>query len=238
MSNCAPGGRGAEETNFSWWRFALMRFYESLTRADERRAADLIFVMAGRMERRQYGLDLFQAGLAPKLVLSVGRFEVRKMRKLNLEKLDELVRLRDETPPNERHFFVRVDASGVRIEKAGLPHWNTYGEGLALRRLIEMEKTRRVIVVSTDVHLRRVSLTLDKVCRGIGTEFLYCAVPSHLGFFSKEDWWSSPDSRWFVINEMIKLTGYRLILSMPAWAARWSMRLRDDLKKHRSEVRS
>ena len=60
----------------------MRRFYESLTREDEVRPADLIFVIAGAMERKQYGLDLFRAGVSPKLLLSVGRFEVRKMRRL------------------------------------------------------------------------------------------------------------------------------------------------------------
>ena len=137
--NTAAGAPRAKATNSSWWRFALVRFYESLTLEDEVRAADLIFVMAGRMERKQYGLDLFRAGVAPKLLLSVGRFEVRKMRKLDLEGLDELIRLREQTPPDERHFFIKVEPSGVRIEKARLPQWSTYGEALALRHHLEMD---------------------------------------------------------------------------------------------------
>jgi len=216
-----------------WWHSALLRLYESLTRDDEVRPADLIFVMAGRMERKHYGLQLFRDGVSPELVLSVGRFEVSKMRNMDLGGLDKLVRLRERTPLNERHFFVKVDSSGVRIEKARLPQWNTYGEAWALRHFLEIEKARRVIVVSTDVHLRRVALTLAKVCRGMPVEFLYCPVPRHLVSFSKEGWWVRPDARRFVIHEMIKLAGYRLILSMPAWAARWTMRLKDDSKKHR-----
>ena len=232
MSDAVPGQPGAEETKRSWWRFALRRFYETLTREDEVRPADLIFVIAGGMERKQYGLDLFRAGVSPKLLLSVGRFEVRKMRRLDLEGWDELIRLREQTPPNQRHFFIKVDTSGVRVEKAVLQQWNTYGEALALGHRLEIEKTRRVIVVSTDVHLRRVALSLDKVCRGMGIEFLYCPVPSHLALFRKEDWWTRAQARRFVIHEMIKLAGYRIILSMPAWVARWSMQLRDDSKKN------
>ena len=36
------------------------------------------------MERKVYGLELFRAGVSPKLVLSIGRFEVSIMRNLNL----------------------------------------------------------------------------------------------------------------------------------------------------------
>ena len=97
--------------------------------------ADLIFVMAGRMERKQYGLELYRSGVSPKLVLSVGRFEVSKMTKLALECVDELIALRDQTPPDERQ-------------------------------------------------------------------------------------------RRYVVQEMIKLTGYRVILSMPHRVVRWIMRLK------------
>src|SRR5690348_8660612 len=116
-----------------WWRSALARLYESLIRDDAVRPADLIFVMAGRMERKIYGLELYRAGISPKLVLSVGRFEVSKMRGLNLEGWDELRLLHQGTPPDERHFFLTLDASGFQAAKAMLPQWSTYGECLALR---------------------------------------------------------------------------------------------------------
>ena len=61
---------------------ALARLYESVICNDAPMPADLIFVMAGRMERKIYGLELYRAGIAPKLVLSIGRYEVSKMRSL------------------------------------------------------------------------------------------------------------------------------------------------------------
>src|SRR5919109_622555 len=94
--------------NRSAWRSALAKLYESLTRDDAVRPADLIYVMAGRMERKIYGLELYRAGISPKLVLSVGRFEVSKMRGLNVEGWDELRLLHQRTPPRERHFFLKL----------------------------------------------------------------------------------------------------------------------------------
>ena len=78
---------------------------------DEPAPADLIFVFAGRMDRKPYGMELYRAGLAPVLILSVGRFEVSKMDRagLDLAVARNLVALRDATPPDERHFFVRFD---------------------------------------------------------------------------------------------------------------------------------
>ena len=204
----------------------LQRVYASLTRNDAVRSADLIFVLAGRMERKQYGLELYRSGVSPKLVLSVGRFEVSRLGKLDVACVEELIALRDQTPPDERHFFVTMDTSGVRVEKAALARWNTYGEVVGLRRLLEKEKVGRVIVISTDVHLHRVALASAKVFRGMPVQFLYCPVPSRLTRFSKEDWWSRRDSRRFVVREMIKLAGYRMILLMPRRAVRWIMRLK------------
>ena len=220
-----PNRNKADEIHSSWWRSSLLRLYENLTRNDAVQPVDLIFVMAGRMERKQYGLELFRAGVSPKLVLSIGRFEVSKMCNLDLEGIDDLMITRGQTSPDERHFFMIVDRSGVRIEKAGLLIWNTYGEALALQQVLEKEKARHVMVISTDIHLRRVALALGKVSRGEAVEFLYCPVPSRLMFCRKEGWWTRPDDRRFVLRETMKLAGYGVILSLPRTVARRIMQL-------------
>jgi uncharacterized SAM-binding protein YcdF (DUF218 family) len=211
-----------------WWHALLRRLYESLTRSDAPAPADLIFVMAGRMERKPYGLELYRAGIAPVLVLSVGRFEISKMYRLDLgsDIAEKLTALRDKTPPDERHFFVKVDASGVSIEKPILPRWNTYGEILGLRQLLAGADVRRVMIVSTDVHLRRVALTCTRVFRGTSIEFLCCPVPSQFGSPRKAGWWARPDDRRFVIKETMKLAGYIVILTTPPSAVRRLMRLK------------
>lgn len=210
------------------WHAVLLRLYDSLTRSDAATApADLIFVMAGRMERKQYGLELYRAGAAPWLALSVGRFEVNRMRGLDWEGFDDLVALRNRTPTTARHFFILMDSSGVRFETARLRRWSTYGEALALRELLRRKPARSVIVVSTDVHLRRVSVALGDVFRDAPVKFLYVAVPPHLSFPRRDEWWARPEDRSFVVREMLKLAGYRLILSMGPWATRRLMRLKE-----------
>jgi len=181
--------------------------------------------MAGRMERKRYGLALYRAGLAPRLVLSVGRFEVSKMPQLDLECIDELKSLRDQTPPGERNFFVTLDVSKICIEKANLLRCSTYGEVLALRQLLKQENGRRVMVVSTDIHLRRVALTFSRVFRGTSFQFLYCPSPTRDGLMAQDNWWKRPADRWFVINELAKLAFYWTALSAPEWGARRLMRL-------------
>jgi hypothetical protein len=209
-----------------WWHSGLNRLYQGLTANDPVEPVDLIFVMAGRMERKRYGLELYRAGTAPRLVLSVGRFEVSRMSRLEWEGWHDLVALRERTKPNERHFFVKVDPSGIHIDRAKLQRWSTYGETLGLRQLLESGNAGRVMIISTEVHLRRVAFTVGKVFHDVPTKFLYCPVPPRLEVLRRDRWWSRPYDRSYVLKEMAKLAGYVVILSMPSWAIRRLMRLR------------
>lgn len=214
------------EKHTSWWRSCLNELYQGLTSNDPVEPVDLIFVMAGRMERKQYGLELYRAGIAPRLVLSVGRVEVSKMSRLEWEGFDELVALRERTRPDERHFFAEVNFSGIHIARANLQRWNTFGEALGLRQLLESENVGRVMIISTEVHLRRVAFTINRVFHDVPVKFLYCPVPSRLEVLRRDRWWSRPYDRWFVLKEMAKLVGYVTILCLPGWAIRRLMRLK------------
>ena len=206
-------------------RWSLETHYAGLTRVDSVQPVDLIFVMAGRMNRKRYGFELYRRGFAPKLVLSVGRFEVSKMLQTEFAFVGELAALRSVTPPNRRHFFVSLDHSGTRVELAPVQQWNTYGEVVGLRHYLEHEPAAKIMVVSTDIHLRRVAYTIRKVLRERPLDFLYCPVPEGSNL-QKRGWWTRPDSRSYVLSELMKLTGYGLILSMPVWVAGRLMRLR------------
>jgi hypothetical protein len=165
--------------------------------------------------------------MAPRLVLSTDRFEVSKMSKLGLAGFDELIALRDQTPPADRYFYWKISAAGGRIEKRKLPRANTYGEALGLRQFLEKEKAQTVMVVSTAIHLRRVALTFANVFHNVPVEFLYCPVPSRLDGLNSSSWWRRPAARRYVLRETMKLVGYRAILSLPKWAIRLLMPLKD-----------
>jgi uncharacterized SAM-binding protein YcdF (DUF218 family) len=186
-----------------------------LTRNDPVQPVDLIFVMAGRMDRKYYGLELYREGVAPRLVLSVGRYEVSKM-PADWEGTHELKALRDRTPPAERHFFMTAGVSGVGLEKANLLRCSTYGEALAFRSFLQHRQAHTVMVVSTDVHLHRVALTFAAVFKGEPVQFLYCPVPVR---FASDNWWRRPVDRRFVGSEIIKLAGYWTALALPGWMA-------------------
>jgi hypothetical protein len=58
------------------------RLHAWLSPADAPQSADLIFVLAGRVYRKEYALDLFRQGLAPRILFSVSRFEIRRFSKM------------------------------------------------------------------------------------------------------------------------------------------------------------
>ena len=83
------------------------------------------------------------------------------------------------------------------------------------------------MVVSTAIHLQRVALTFARVFRNVPVEFLYCPVPSRLDGLSSDAWWTRPADRRYVLQETLKLAGYRAIFSLPEWAIRLLMPLKD-----------
>jgi len=149
------------------------------------------------------------------------------MPSLALNNYPELKALRDATLPDERHFWMKLDDSGVRIEKADLARWNTFGELLGLRKFLEGDPARQVMIISTDIHLRRVSMTLTSLCRDMPIKFLYCAVPASWSFPKEDDWWVRSDDRRLVVGELIKLVVYRILLAMPVSIAERILRLGD-----------
>lgn len=207
------------------WHSALYRLYDSLTRSDAIEPVDLIFVLAGRMERKSYALDLYRAGIAPRLLLSIGRFEVSRMRAIGFEKAAELIARRDRLAPGDRHFFCEIDAAGARIETARLRRWNTYGELLGLRQYLRRDMPRTVALVSTDVHLRRTALAFKKVFRDVPLEARYWPLPADASSLQRAEFWLRSDDRKYVLKEMVKLPAYAAILRMPQWAIRRIMRL-------------
>ena len=204
----------------------LLRWlYERLTRKDPPRPADVIFVLAGRLERKHFGLELYRAGFAPRLILSVGRFEISKMAGSTFDFVADLKAVRDRTAPGRRHFFCDIDAFGTRICNAGLRRWSTYGEAIGFREYLADSRPARVIVVSTDIHLRRAALTFERVFRDLAVEFSYCPVPGVRSSLIRPEWWTRSADRGYVFSETLKLIGYRIILVMPDWMTRFLMRL-------------
>jgi hypothetical protein len=173
-------------------------------------ACDVILVLAGRLERKPYGLKLFQQQLAPRLILSVCRYEVRQTAQ-HLS-VPALLGLRDATPPRQRHFW--IDCRGGRqdiVRALGIRRSSTFWELQAMARYLEPDIPKRIAIVSTSIHLRRVMLCCRKITQFSGTKILFLPVPEELSSFVKARWWTRLDHWSYVLSEFSKLTAYALL---------------------------
>ena len=122
-------------------------------------SADLIFVLAGRDYRKQYGLQLFPHGTAPKILFSVSRFEIRRFSKFPLPVPLDLLRLASDIPPSQRHFFVLFERSNVQVTYVRPRRFGTLTEiETLLRWLQDHPEVHSIILISSQAHLPRIRL--------------------------------------------------------------------------------
>jgi hypothetical protein len=148
-----------------------------LSPADAPRGADLIFVLAGRVNRKEYALKLFREGLAPRILFSVSRFEIRRFSRMALPVPLDLLKLAQEVPPPQRHYFVFFEGRTVRVEHVPPGRFGTLTEIKALARwLSESPDIRSVLAVSSDTHLRRICMCCRSLLRA-NTKVALLAAP-------------------------------------------------------------
>ncbi len=184
---------------------ALCRF---LAPQDQLRRSDLLFVLAGRHERKLYGLRLFRKGWAPRLILSVGRFEVRQASGLGLEDEADLADLARSTPPEQRHFFLDLQGGSGHAVVRGLAGWGTFPELHALAEYLHAEPPQSLALVSTSIHLRRVRWCCERIPFYREKRVAYVAVPEELSSFHQAGWWKRPDHWVYLVREYLKLVAY------------------------------
>ena len=186
---------------------ATVRF---LSLDDPPAVCDVILVLAGRIERKPCGLKLFQQQLAPRLIVSVSRHEVRQTAKQLC--VPELLELRDATPPRQRHFWIDCSDGQQHIVRAkGIRRSSTFWELHALAGYLGGEMPKRIAIVSTSIHLRRVKLCCRKIPEFGSTDLLFLPVPEDLSSFVKERWWQHLNHWSYVLSEFAKLTAYALL---------------------------
>jgi uncharacterized SAM-binding protein YcdF (DUF218 family) len=168
------------------------------------RPADCIFVMAGKQERKVFGIKMWRIGYAPQLILSVGRFEWRKFKALGLESDGGLESLVAQIPPKERHFLVRLTRQETLCTPVKPGFLGTYSEARILSRYLQNLPIRSLLVVSSPIHLRRVALVFRRAFRKSGTSLTFASVPENISF----DTAASRVQLWL---ELCKYVVYRLL---------------------------
>jgi uncharacterized SAM-binding protein YcdF (DUF218 family) len=130
-----------------------------LSRADSPRAADLIFVLAGQVKRKEYGLELFREGLAPRILFSVGRFEIRRFSKMALPVPLDLLKIAQELPPVQRHYFAFFEGQDVQVQHIPPKRFGTLKEIEALANWLETKpRIWSILIITSGTHVRRVRM--------------------------------------------------------------------------------
>jgi len=180
------------------------RTYDFLDVGKSPHLADCIFVMAGKQERKTYGVKMWRFGYAAQLILSVGRFEWRKFVELGLESDGGLESLVDQIPPKKRHFLVRLDRQEAFCTHIRTGLFGTRSEARALAEYLRNISVRSLLVVSSPAHLRRAALVFRRAFRRSGIRLTFVAVPEKISF-------DTPASRAEVWTEFRKYLLYRFL---------------------------
>jgi len=139
--------------------------------------ADAIFVLAGRENRKLYGLELFRQGLAPKILFSVGRFEIRRFSKMELPVPLDLLRIAADVPASKRHYFTLFDDGKVQVDYVQPGRFGTLTEIHALARWLDANpQINSLLIVSAGTHLRRLRLCCRALLRP-SLKINFVAVP-------------------------------------------------------------
>lgn len=104
-------------------------------------------------------MELFRQEVAPAILFSVGRYEIRRFSKMALPAPLDLLLLSRELPPPQRHFFAFFQGQQAVVEHIPPGRFGTLTEIKALARWLgDHPAIRSVLVVSSASHLRRVRM--------------------------------------------------------------------------------
>ena len=175
-----------------------------MSHEDPLQKADAIFVFAGsRFERPLEAVALYEAGYAP--VVVVTRAELERQALSVVEGRGVKV------PTNVDEVKALLVALGVPADAviaSDRVHDNTAEEAETLRAIALQRHWRRVLVVSSKYHVRRVSLACHRALRGTGVQVI--ARGSRYDASTPDRWWRRrADVRWLA-SETPKLLAYAM----------------------------
>lgn len=134
-------------------------------------------MLAGLDDRKRYGLALFRRRVASKVLLSVSRFEIRRLPNLSLPVPLDLLTLASKIPAPQRHFFVLFEGEGVEVNYVKPKRFGTLTEIEALMHwLKDRPEIQSLAIVSSNSHLRRIQMCC-KLLLPRGLEMKFIAVP-------------------------------------------------------------
>lgn len=181
----------------------FVHFGRFMAREDPLQKADAIFVFAGRyVERPLEAADLYKSGYAPRIVVTratvdQATFELERRR----------VRIpteHDLTADILRQLGIPADA----LISPAFVHDNTGEEARTLGELARERGWRRVIIVSSKYHLRRIRVAVAHYLAGTGVDVIVRA--SRYDQSMPERWWTRRGDIRTLAAEVPKLVAYVL----------------------------
>jgi uncharacterized SAM-binding protein YcdF (DUF218 family) len=169
-----------------------------LVHEDALQKSEAIFALSGNAEDRgPEAARLFQAGWAP-LIVCTGELVPRILTEVGLP-----VREAELTAKLVRQQG--VDSSHILKWYHGTSTWE---ECLSIAELSKSRGWKRIIIVSSLQHTRRIQRVVDRTLRNQGLVVIVRGAPS--SSYEEARWWANEEGLLFVNNEYIKLAYYQL----------------------------
>ena len=169
-----------------------------LIEEDPLRSADLIVVLSGSIpDRPRYAADLYRRGLAPRVLCASSQVpDLLKVvgRAMTQAEISAAV-LRAQGVPDAAILVVNRSTS-------------TFEELALVRDTMRAQGWKRVILVSSPTHLRRIRITWDHLTGPGGPEAILHATP--YASFHRDSWWRYERDLIAVQNEYVKIAYYLL----------------------------
>ena len=172
-----------------------------LVSEDPLEKADALYVLGGaRADRWLEAADLYREGYAPRIILSSG----------GPDGGEEFLQARGIRIPSEADIARQVLLQiGIPLEVIALtdrPHDNTSEESMSLSRLVEQERWRAVIVVTSKYHTRRTRLEVKRLFPDSPVKIIIRG--SRYDRYDADGWWWSRQDQRNTLLEVIKITAY------------------------------
>src|SRR5260370_17300714 len=134
--------------------FMIRWFYDGLGRMDWGWSGDLIFVHAGLEIRKSFAVELYYRGLAPRILFSVGRYEIRRFVNLALPLRIDLLKMVEKVPHRLRHFLVSVAGQQLEVQRISAGRLGTMREIEALTQwLARRPGIKSILILTINIQL-------------------------------------------------------------------------------------
>jgi hypothetical protein len=199
----------------------LQFVFNWLACADPPAHADAIFVLAGLRARKVFAIQLLEQGAAPRVLFSVGRFEIRRFPELGLPPTIDLLKMAQSIPLPQRHFFVLFENQQFTVQRIPMRTPGTLSEIDALANWLGAHpEISRLLVISSSLHLRRLRMCSRTLLpRSVQAHFV--ATPQSGGTPVQENGRSEVSNRKAVLSECLKVACYLVFLPLWKMARAW-----------------